>query len=885
LEPGYRKVELGLAEVDYKIGVRFFEAKSLEKARTYLNESAQFDASRGEPHYYMGLIHRNWKEDEKALPMFETALSRGAFVTESRFEAGEILFLQQEWNRSIDYLDAVAQVSPDYRSDKVKSYLRESWWKLAMFDVQSKQWATAEGKLKKVMKYPPDLPATHYYLGFVALKQTHYDTAVAELEPTLKKQPNDIDTKKALAEAHFQLGLAAYSAQHFTDAHSSFARANQVDPTNEEIQYQLARTRVALQRYPEAIPVLEKLASREPPFRESPDDLAKAYGGYGEQLLDKGNKPQARTYFEKALKLNPQEMSALYGSGSIALSEKRYEEAAKALQAVHDRDQDYRRSYALLLDAYWNLGLKAYDKKDNQSARGYFQQVVDLDPNHGEALYYLGDIEVNAKNYDVAKSYFERAINRKTKLVEAHYGLGTVLYDQQQYGEAVEHFEEASKLNPTYKNVDSYLRRAIYNEADRLFREGNSSEAVVYYIRYFALEPKNPEIALRIADISEKAGFNDQAMEWYDKAIPIMKSDPDPVRFKLAMLAFQAKQYERALQTAGRMKSPDARELKGTIYIAMGKRDRQAGDLKESMVNFKLAMALMPDNADLLFEYGQLRLTMNDVAEAAVFLRRAVDKNPELPKGKEILADVYRKLGAEAFAKERLDEADRNFKTSIIYAPSIEANYNIGVIAFLKKDFETAYSLFQKVEGENPRYQANANYLKDTVCKLGSDALARNEYEKAKGLISTCAKYNPSDRTLRYQLALLSFIHQIFEEARQRFKDIFLNSASSFPEAEGYLVDSLYALENAAFTQGDFERAQKYSEEILERTPNSYRAHFARSRSLEKLGNLNEAEKEVRTTLGTRPGLAEAVEALQRIQAAKAASSAVTAPTSPAAPQ
>lgn len=878
LQPGHRNVEIALADVDYRIAVGHFDAGRLEKGFELFKESASLDPARGEPHYYIGRIHRAWKEDPKALPAFEIAVARGAFVLESRFEAGEINFLKADWRQTIAYLEAVERTNAAYRSDKVKAYLREAWWKLAMEDVDGRRWADASQKLKQVLKYPPDLPETHYYLGLAALRQGFFDTAVAELEPAYKQLAKNPDVRKALAEAHYNLGLAAYSAQRYRDAEKEFTRAYQVEPGDLDIQYQMARTWNQLARFREAIPHLEKLAKREPSFRDSSDDLAEAYGGYGEQLLDQKKTKDARANFVKALDINPAAMRALYGMGAIAMLERRYDEGVKRLQPVYERNPEYRRTYPMLIEAYWQLGKAAYDKKQALEARRSFMRVVDLDPNHGEALYHLGDLEVNAKNYEDAKSYFERAINRRTKVVESHYGLGTVLFEQGNFEDAAENFEETSAKNPTYKNVDSYLRRSYYNAADGLMKVKKEIEAAVYYEKFFKLEPKNAQIALKLAEIAERNGLEKKAMDWYEAALPLIQGDADQVRFKLAMLAFKNQLYDRALNVVNKIKSPEGRELKGTIYLAVGRRDHQAGNLGGALANLKLALEVLPGNPEALFEVGLIRFEQENWADAAKFMRQAVDLKPALPDGKKKVAIAYRKLGAELFQKERLQQADEAYKTSDLYEESLESEYYVGVIAYLRKDLRTALTHFESVEIKNAKFEANANYLRDTVCELGKQAEKAANLGEAKAFLLKCSQYNPSDRDLRYRVAVLAFKQQEYVEARRRFRDLVLNAGKSYPDAKGYLVDSLFALQQKAYEESSYEQARMYAEEIVEQAPESVRALFALAQSYEQLGSLADAEKTVRKVLDARPGMSEAVDLLQRVQAARAAQQPVAAP-------
>jgi Tfp pilus assembly protein PilF len=58
-----------------------------------------------------------------------------------------------------------------------------------------------------------------------------------------------------------------------------------------------------------------------------------------------------------------------------------------------------------------------------------------------------------ARQYDIAKGYFEQAVAAAPTSGEAHYNLGLVLYTLGEVGEARDHFREAENLAPGNKVI------------------------------------------------------------------------------------------------------------------------------------------------------------------------------------------------------------------------------------------------------------------------------------------------------------------------------------------------------------------------------------------------------------------------------------------------
>jgi len=115
---------------------------------------------------------------------------------------------------------------------------------------------------------------------------------------------------------------------------------------------------------------------------EQNPDSAQAHVLFGEALDGLGRTPEAITEFEAAAKISPSEPNVHFGLGYLRWKSQQYDEAR----------QEFHRELA-------------------------------LDPNHAQALAYLGDVEWKNNHPDAALPLLERAMKAKNDLRIGHGGL------------------------------------------------------------------------------------------------------------------------------------------------------------------------------------------------------------------------------------------------------------------------------------------------------------------------------------------------------------------------------------------------------------------------------------------------------------------------------
>jgi arylsulfatase A-like enzyme/Flp pilus assembly protein TadD len=136
------------------------------------------------------------------------------------------------------------------------------------------------------------------------------------------------------------------------------------------------------------------------------------YSRIGRLYLQQGDKREAISALEKAVRLDPSDVDSLNDLAMAYLETHRIQDSERTFKwilATNDR-------YAL---AYNGLGLIAIQKRDMDAARGYFEKAAQLDPDLLEAQLNLGRIYKNMGANARARACWETFL---IKASPAEYG-------------------------------------------------------------------------------------------------------------------------------------------------------------------------------------------------------------------------------------------------------------------------------------------------------------------------------------------------------------------------------------------------------------------------------------------------------------------------------
>jgi tetratricopeptide (TPR) repeat protein len=110
-------------------------------------------------------------------------------------------------------------------------------------------------------------------------------------------------------------------------------------------------------------------------------------------------------------------------------------------------------------DVHFGLGYLLWTQMQYPEAASEFQAELANNPNHVQALTYLGDAEMHLKHPELARPLLENALRIDSGQELAHLDLGILLADAGRRDDALRELSVAAKLAPEDVNVHWRLGR------------------------------------------------------------------------------------------------------------------------------------------------------------------------------------------------------------------------------------------------------------------------------------------------------------------------------------------------------------------------------------------------------------------------------------------
>ncbi len=268
--------------------------------------------------------------------------------------------------------------------------------------------------------------------------EEHLFERISELESSVLRAHERIETLLNLIHRQATNGLYDHARLDALVEHLS-----EKDFVEDEELESLWRNRIAAhyEEVDEQELLTARLKSVMNDFKGENLDLFSRLIEMGADLLLDGNQRRGIRYFEKALLLDPANLSLAFFIG----------------------EHFFRINKPLL-------------------AQSYLQRVVDKEEANYSALLMLGVICGDDGNLDLAKSYLQRALKLKKNSFTAHYGLGRIFVSEGKLPEAITHLKRALTLRPTPEMY--YIVGRAYLE------DGRTDIAVRHLRRCIEMDPK-----------------------------------------------------------------------------------------------------------------------------------------------------------------------------------------------------------------------------------------------------------------------------------------------------------------------------------------------------------------------------------------------------------
>ncbi len=215
---------------------------------------------------------------------------------------------------------------------------------------------------------------------------------------------------------YLSLGSIFFQRGYTSAAGDFFRAALKDDPSSAEACYGIGSVYLDQGNNQQAREAFERAVKLKPAYPETGPD---AWNNLGLLSARDGDTMKAVTYFEQALRLDPNHFVTLENLGSAYREQQRWEEARAALErALAIEPADAQANY--------NLAMVFAETDDTSRAYDYLQKALQAKPGYPEALNNLGILYLRIRRRDQAVATFEACIHAAPDFDQSYLNLARV---------------------------------------------------------------------------------------------------------------------------------------------------------------------------------------------------------------------------------------------------------------------------------------------------------------------------------------------------------------------------------------------------------------------------------------------------------------------------
>jgi tetratricopeptide (TPR) repeat protein len=297
-------------------------------------------------------------------------------------------------------------------------------------------------------------------------------------------------------------------------------------------------------------------------------------------------------------------------------------------------------------EAYANLGVVAFFRRDYRNASQYLRKALAIDPSLAKSQALLG-ISQRRLGDPSARALLEKSFPKlKDKPLRLQVGLElAALYDQQgEPGATASIMRSLVDLDPD--NVDVlFMAQRVYSElADDTLN------------KLAVLAPGSARMQQVIAEHLVNGGDLQHAIEHYKKALQIDSRLPG-VHFELGEAILQSSPHDPATQAEAEKDFEDAEAIDGDAAKAecgLGAIALSQSDLDQAFTHYQRADKLNPNEVEAQLGLARLLMMQQKPQEAINYLLAAIQVDPLNSEAHYRLASAYKRLQMDDRAQKEM---------------------------------------------------------------------------------------------------------------------------------------------------------------------------------------------------------------------------------------
>ncbi|MBF0421935.1 MAG: tetratricopeptide repeat protein [Magnetococcales bacterium] len=304
-----------------------------------------------------------------------------------------------------------------------------------------------------------------------------------------------------------------------------------------------------------------------------------------------------------------------------------------------------------------------------------YQQVLQRQPDHAEALNNYGMILQDQNLLQQSEAMFRRALAIRPRFVECMNNLASVLKQQGRHAAALELLLQAVEIQPDYLE-------ALFNGGCLLMSTGHWQQACNLLAQARQIKPDHGMILLALGIANQQQGHWDLAMECLREGVRLYPDDPQMLQ-SLGQATLNAGRLEEAIAYFDRaiQRHPAFPEAWNGLGIAWDGR----GDGSRAWECFRQALRFRPDSPEILNNCGNILQKQFRPEEARSYYNEALRLQPDY-------VDAWCNLGGCLHQLGELQEALAALAKALTLKPDLpSAHYNESLIRLLLGEFSKGW--------------------------------------------------------------------------------------------------------------------------------------------------------------------------------------------------
>lgn len=338
------------------------------EAKDLFSQAIAIDPNFAEAYYERALIHKHFKEVDKAITDFESVTRiESELKIPAFFEVGKLKLKSEDYDGAFKSFDNI--ISKE--NENIEALVLRG-----QASIYLKNFKDARADFVAANALDANNLDALFYKGYCETELKLYNEAIAIFDQVIAKDKKYSDAYFYRAYCQYQLVIEAgenHVKEHLHKAEDDYTKALALDPTLEEAYFDRGEVRMQLKKYVDAI-----------------------------------------ADFKKAIEIKPNDLEAHYQKAMCNYHYGYEEKAFKEFKSILEMDSTYA-------NAHFMVGMYLYEIQEFDESEVEFTKLMKVETEHADAHYWRGLARIELGIYEGACEDLNRAAEMGMKVEKTVY--------------------------------------------------------------------------------------------------------------------------------------------------------------------------------------------------------------------------------------------------------------------------------------------------------------------------------------------------------------------------------------------------------------------------------------------------------------------------------